>query len=346
MGISKSISLLSAAVLSTAVGITSVTLAQEPTKTPIVRGEPIPSAESASRLPALVIRPSVRNAKELNDCIVEMRASTLSKDEVTLKIMVPDSVSMIEVVPNKDSESSRNFRVRVDQNESNNQKAVRVADHKPIQVGSQRREVKHPPKVQTSSRFTKNPFFPTASKPVRNHKVAPPTKIVSSKEVIRAEKVVLTSNSAPALPKQIQNATYSVEEVSQPELEPVSSSTSFNGPAQIVLGEIADFDLTIPASLSSEHITVELGVTDGLEIVVVDRKVTVDQLNRTINWHLDVDQSAPVKIRYRAKANEEGYFLQEAKIKLDGKVVETIELGSVVKPGVDDSDAPLLPFED
>jgi len=64
--------------------------------------------------PTVVVRPSAAYPNHQNDCIVEIN-ETESSNGVSLRVAVPDSVSMIEVIPNRESGARRNFRIKMEQ---------------------------------------------------------------------------------------------------------------------------------------------------------------------------------------------------------------------------------------
>jgi len=145
--ISRPERVLKSAVISIAVGVASLssnlttnsTCAQQPkdfNSGPLTSGilapkRLVPESESRSEsiqtarvdskdeneAPTIVVRPSINDADQLSHCVVELNKEPDSNG-YSLKLTVPDSVSNIEVVPNRDSGSYRNFRLRLDQGNS------------------------------------------------------------------------------------------------------------------------------------------------------------------------------------------------------------------------------------
>ena len=64
--------------------------------------------------PTVVLRPSALLSNQENECVFEINEIKSSND-VSLKVAIPDSVTMIEVVPNRDSNSLRKFRIKMEQ---------------------------------------------------------------------------------------------------------------------------------------------------------------------------------------------------------------------------------------
>lgn len=313
MGFTRTRNWLLSAALLTCSGLAATTAAQVPATAPAFPIGNVPQVKSTViETPALIVRPSVKLAEHLDDCIVELKQPSEYYGQVTLKIMVPDSVDMIEVVPNQQSGSERNFRVRVDRNQT-------------AMFGQERNPQKSATIVagassQTNARFKSNPFFQMMKRPSQT-----------------LPKVTQTSaNLAPE--RKVKTANYSSESTKM--------AGKFTGPSNVVLGETHEFAISIPAKKINGLMEVALGVTDGFEIVVVDRDVTVDQEKKTINWRLEnVQPTENILLQFKAKAKRDGYFTQSAKIKVNGQDYQTVQLRSVVKLGNASTNAPLLPYE-
>ena len=125
-----------------------------------------PQSTENGVLPTIVIRPSAALSKHANECVFEINELRSSND-VSLKVAIPDSVTMIEVVPNRNSNTHRNFRITMDQGVetelANRQPTSKhPAQHEPPQPQpTAALPLDSPESVARTSRqgFLRNPFF-------------------------------------------------------------------------------------------------------------------------------------------------------------------------------------------
>ena len=159
MGKNRTQKWIAGAIFFASTGLASFATAQIPSTAPAFEIKNVPHLKSAipsttSGAPSLIVRPSVNLAEHLNNCVVEMIQPDTSKEKVTLRIMVPDSVDVIEVIPNQRAGSTRNFRVKVDLNQPDSH------------LASSRKNASNPSALNTSGgtairseQFKQNPFF-------------------------------------------------------------------------------------------------------------------------------------------------------------------------------------------
>ncbi|MFK7766545.1 MAG: hypothetical protein AB8B55_04940 [Mariniblastus sp.] len=81
---------------------------------------PLPPARDVSTMtrslaaPTIIVRPSI-DGSALNDCEVEVNKLPGPQNEFALRLMVPDSVTSVELIPNSQRGAERNFRIQMDQ---------------------------------------------------------------------------------------------------------------------------------------------------------------------------------------------------------------------------------------
>ena len=117
------------------------------------------SAGSKNLLPpTVVVRPSVAYPDHRNECVVEI-GEIKSTNDVSLKVAIPDSVTMIEVVPNRSSSAARNFRIKMEQGVQPEQE---TGQHEPVNhlPQSEHQTEQHKPVPQT--KVASNPTRPPA----------------------------------------------------------------------------------------------------------------------------------------------------------------------------------------
>ena len=87
---------------------------KKPTDSPLKKPFAVATGSKRQQPPTVVVRPSVADPNHLNECVVEIN-EIKSTNDVSLKVAIPDSVTMIEVVPNRSTGSTRSFRIKMEQ---------------------------------------------------------------------------------------------------------------------------------------------------------------------------------------------------------------------------------------
>lgn len=81
----------------------------------IAPAKSLPS-RSTNGLPTVIVRPPANDSRALNDLIVNIEQIAGSDNqEFAVRLTVPDSVKIIDVTPSHNSNSSRNFQIRIEQ---------------------------------------------------------------------------------------------------------------------------------------------------------------------------------------------------------------------------------------
>ena len=184
------------------------------TSRPVAASRPVDvsrSVEAATNNgpPTVVLRPSALVANHENECVFEINEIESSND-VSLKVAIPDSVTMIEVVPNRDSNALRKFRIKMDQgNEaelSSQQPDLTLPFDKPQQPEPTSTIEPLPPArpvdadvAKAHQGYLKNPFFDqnSFSRPAR--KVARDTAPENDLEQAPDESISLTKEKEKKL---------------------------------------------------------------------------------------------------------------------------------------------------
>ena len=112
-------------------------------------------APTSDTPPTIVLRPSVMVADHENECVFEINEIESSND-VSLRVAIPDSVSIIEVVPNRNTNAMRKFRIKMDQGD--------LAHQQPVSKKPQQSEPPRPtPKAQPNSKAKPTLAQPTST---------------------------------------------------------------------------------------------------------------------------------------------------------------------------------------
>jgi len=325
--------------------------------------------------PTVLIRPSVTSPEHLNQCVVEIN-EVKSTNDVTLKVAIPDSVTMVEVVPNRSSGTTRNFRIKMEQGV---QPQRETEQPEPVDYLAQRQQQRAPqPRVASSptsapaektnksfgAGYSKNPFFGNSAPPVAE----------TRQTVVRAEQVKsLPSQAYPSHTVGVRDflqrtshlspsQTPRPEELEELSHKPEPQAAEFAhgflptkpivaaqiiGPASVDLGQTADYMVAIvnPMNHVNQGLEVDLDVPKGLEIVLLDRPAEFNKRKRTLRWKLnEILPGEEVRLKYRVKSTYKGKHRQRVSVRVAEELLETHEI--VTRSDLNlNADATELPFE-
>ena len=133
------------------------------------------SQATANRVPpTVVLRPSVLVSNHENECVFEINEIESSND-VSLKVAIPDSVTMIEVIPNRNSKALRKFRIKMEQgNETNEtQRTEETKETELVNRPPQERVAQNDPPQPQPERPEPEPLQPQPPQPMTAQAMPP-----------------------------------------------------------------------------------------------------------------------------------------------------------------------------
>lgn len=340
----------------------------------------------APGLPTVIVRPSADSSLAINDLTVNVEKIAGSNNrDFAVKLTIPESIKIIEVTPVHDPNSTRNFKIHLEQH-STQQQPVDSATSiysmpiaAPVRSASSLNAVQPrdlppspkrmtPVKQQTPIRngFKKNPFF--QSDDTKNKPDQEPVSIPKSASNRTGAPVVFDSKIPPAVPTlnnapELASFNPVSKEIISPlpfesSADPLFKANSFEsnetihsavaGPGKMGLGDIGDFMIHVNNRTADplKNVSVLLEVPPGLDVVVLDRAAEVNKSAGTLTWEIpELTTEEPQFIRYRVTSLAEGTQLQRVWIGHENKVHLTNKLDTMVEVELENPEAPLLPFE-
>lgn len=326
-------------------------------------------------LPRVLVHSSVSTPEHLNQCVVEIN-EVLSTNDVTLKVAILDSVTMIEVVPNRSSGAARNFRIQMEQGiqphrETEQRESVDYLPPKQQQRTSQLRVASSPAPAPTEKTveslrpgYSKNPFFRKNTAPVEGtrqtavraeHAGPVPRQACQSNTVGIRGFMQRTSHLSPGprpQPEELQELSHTPKpqaaELAHGFLpaKPIVAA-QIVGPVSVDLGQTADYMVAIinPMNRVNQGLEVELDVPKGLEVVLLDRPAEFNKRKRSLSWKLnEILPDQEVRLQYRVKSVYKGKHRQRVRVHFAEELLETHEI--VTRSDFNlNADATELPFE-
>ena len=273
---------------------------------------------------------------------------TQSGYDYALKLVIPDSIKVLELTPVSGSGAERNFKIRIDQtggaNDSmNSHYSMPVHSHlrnqdpsyrnhqsptRFLPAGFNRTFAPEPIHVPNENGFKKNPFYQRSSLDQNTAMIE--NEVYSDVVQATAETPTPTPTPAPTQ-KDISNVV-----------------SEMYGPSDLSLNANADFVIYVANrnSKSARGINVTLDVPTGLDVVLLDRAADVDAEAGSLSWSFD--ELAPGEehfIRYRVKSLELGSQRQKVQIGFENGQLLECEFDTNVMTECEESSAPFLPFE-
>ncbi len=315
---------------------------------PIIQASEMPVVDNDDA-PTVIIRPSADGSTPIKDCHMEVKKiGDLEQDEYAVMLEVPDSIKVIEVVPNQTADSKRDFRLRLEPRrefeslvaEKSKTPAIKISNGN--QVISRQQEFNMPnllkpvphlrplptaPTTELPGRngFQKNPFFQT--EPNRRD----PKTTQDSAEPSDSQSVqVAYQNANESTQSVAANVPYTSDEPVEPTLATnvaesvviaASLRTELTGPPAMKLGDTGDFTIVVSnqTQVTTTDVQVILNVPSALDVLVLDRKAWIDQSERTVTWRLPTLVSGDeAVIHYRVQASLEGDIRQQISVHADG----------------------------
>ena len=341
-------------------------------KAPIPKA-PIPKASipntASSNSPTVIFRPSVFLPDHQSDCVFEINEIESSND-VSLKVAIPDSVTMIEVVPNRESNARRNFRIRMDQG-TDVELARRLPTPERPALETPEPQPNPADPAMSSARqargYSKNPFFiENAGQRVAQRvaeKIAPGNdnrqrssgnfNLNKKQEGVRGFLKRTSHASANQSPEH-----FAMQELSYAASSEQSLAHSFTpqspviaaqivGPTHIDVTQTADFMIAIvnPLNTTNRNLEVELDVPKGLKIVLLEKAADFNERTRTLHWRVkEIKPGEEARLQYRVKSLRPGKQLQRVAVRTKDDLVDRHEILTIARMNLD-AGASELPFE-
>lgn len=357
--------------------VSAMVLTDQPQATPDSQSvdlPPIIPAESISvgngEAPTVIIRPPVDGP--LTGCTLEVKKiGEQSPEEYAVLLQVPDSVKVIEVLPSQDVDSTRNFRLSLDQAPENEGHEIDHRTRTPaLNVSSgqrvgQRQQYSMPnsvpqlrpipavePGTPQRQGFQQNPFFKRPSSARRNETATQPilpessetTSISDPADVQATQSIQVAYNSTNESSNPVAAVPFAADDdlvterlpaVSSSVLNKATLTTQLSGPLKMELGATGDFIILVanPTHSTVKNVAVTLDLPDGLDVVVLDRQAWIDQEDRTVTWRLPtVISGDEVFIRYRVKATTGGDIQQHISMTTEGRLSDECGFETSVGP--------------
>ena len=317
-------------------------------------------APTKSDSSTVVVRPTAKAAIELSDLIVNVDTIEGSNPrEFAVKLMVPDSVKIVEVTPINSPTQARKLQINLEQPSSQagfqgQQNAAAGSNYSmpiaaPIHSASstnsvipQMQQNPAPLKQRSPSQFgfRKNPFYKPASDRKPLALTPGNTSQVTNVNGLKPIPGSIVDNSHP------RQASY--DAISDSTQLQALIQSSLQGPKKMELGAIGDFtvDLNNPTGTTITNVTVGLDVAQGFEVVLLDRAAEFDKNAGTLTWKIaELPPSETHTIRYRVRSLVEGTQLQRSWLGSVKDPVQVSTIDTVVAIDLESSEAPMLPFE-
>ena len=299
---------------------------------------PLPSVSS---MPTVIVRPPVNPTRSLNDLTVDVeKILTQTGNDYALKLVIPESIKVIELTPVAESATQRNFKIRVDQTGDTSDSMSKQQSTPPkLQIPSQflpagfkRNTSPNPTHVPNENGFKKNPFY---------HSFCLDQNTALLENEVYSNVVQATAEAPTPAPE------LSVDLTTRKEPATLVVSEMY-GPAELGLHANADFVIFV-ANQNAEptkDVNVTLNVPNGLDVVLLDRAAKVDAEAGSLSWSFD--ELAPGEehfIRYRVKSLSSGLQKQNVRIELENDQSLECDFDTQVIAEGEDSSAPFLPYE-
>lgn len=275
--------------------------------------------------PTVVVRPSVAQPNHLNECVFEIN-EIKSTNDVSLKVAIPDSVTMIEVVPNRSTNSARSFRIKMEQGVEPEQKSPVAASLNqqtqqprcPVELQPLPQHVSSTPsvpfdEVPQSFRpgFSKNPFFvqkvAKAQQPIPAQHPVPFQQPTHRLRQTEAHQDNVAREATPTFKQAYRNDTVGVRDFFQRTSHSLPVETPPQGNLQELTFEPASQQPQFAYSfLPSKPIiaaqivgpaSVDVGQTADYMVAIVN---PMNSINRNLAIELDVPRGLEVVLLDRA----------------------------------------------
>jgi len=327
-------------------------------------------------MPTVIVRPPAHPTKSLNDLTVDVeKIVTLSGDQYALKIVIPDSIKVVELTPVAETESPGTYKIRVAQtgtqfdssDSGSSMDSVRSRYSMPVHSASDRtiRDEQKFIKPSMQNGFKRNPYYQQSNLDQTTAEFRNRT----NSEVVQANaetsNVEHANNLAP--PTSMLNETPvldtpSVESIgvgststeTSPTIEsPANSQTAelvseMYGPSDIGLNEEGDFVIYVAnrTQETEKEVSVSLDLPAGFDVVLLDRAAEIDADAGRLTWNFESLASGEEHfIRYRVKSLKLGSQNQRVSIAKQSSLFLECEFETNVLVDCTNSSAPFLPFE-
>lgn len=337
--------------------------------------EVLKSGEQAGRLKNADSVPSSINIAE--ECILQVNeiqqsdGGNMLAPGFSLKLVVPESVKVVELIPHSHSRSEKTIRLSLESNNSDEPIRTAALPRQELPLANTRviseptpdpavgfsgnqlvPGLKETPKKGITGRvgYKKNPFYqaevvsPPSELPIESGAL----EIAQTSGEFSGEFSILSSET-PAASPALESAEPELIEVEAPVAD-FEVPIAISGPSELDQGEEGVFAIEVHNKNSEElnNFSVELFVPEGLQLSVLDRPARIDVDRRTVTWDMESLLPSEVQqIQYKVVANLAGTQTQVLTVSKDQSFSAGCELETSVIAEIDlhNEDAPTLSFE-
>ena len=294
----------------------------------------VPSNATHSTAPTVVFRPSDVPSSQFNELSVEVNPMEHGEDdEFALKLMIPNSVKVVEFLPADSTNLRRNFKISLGKSTNRDVGTTSTADDVSLNQSSTVHASDLPTPNSASENvfqagYQKNPFF-NAKVLDSNDK----TTNFQPNQLPRFRSSVGQSISAPGGKLRSNLASYRTPTTEFSRRTNNKTLTSLiEGKRRMKLGETGDFVVYIfnPGSITAKDVVVKLDVAPGLDVIILDRAAEINKVDGTLAWHLQsVEPGQEHLIRYRVKSRFGGIHRQRISVSNRGNREHAIDADEI-----------------
>ena len=265
---------------------------------------------NANKRPTIIVRPAVGCPGCLNECQLEVEPLSSGIDNrFRLKLSIPESVEIVELVPQQSGDHARSVRVLLDPGAETIDSVVSMLE----QPETLRESLQLVSDEETKSRYQANPFFAEEVPGAQNN---PGTATVDNNDFVPSP---FRLSSA-----KVRESTAKTQ---------LALKTNIIGPRSLAAGASAEFEINLlnPTSTDYRDVLVQLQLPAGLEPLMLDRTAWLDASRRTVSWEIDELKSGQLEvIHYAILTTASGPQLQKISVGIDGMNQGEAEIRTVV----------------
>ncbi len=275
-------------------------------------------------MPTVVVNPNHDEATHLKNCQLDV-VPMEDNSGLRVRLNLPESVRLVELVPESTAESDPLIRISIDRPRSSESEHLITESRNRGTVASESvggPSLSEGPSLSDNATavptFRTNPFF---LQPV-------PTPAQDTRSRLAA--------SLPTAARTISADPVSLE--SQAPVHGVLIETKVLGPRSLMLDDVVEFQIELKNTLDQnlEHLIVQLHLPTGFEPALFDRTVWVDSDSRKISWRIPVlKRNQTETIRYAVKSLAVGVQRQLVAVGSVGQSCGSSEIETLVTPSFD-----------
>ncbi len=262
--------------------------------------------------PTIIVRPASFGRGCLNECELDVEPIGPAADNrYRLKLSIPESVEIIELLPQRSGELGRQVRVLID---SPTMLDDLAATSKPAQETTRTPDATTRGEQLVSNRtvvsmFQANPFFSEISSAAEQSDTGVAKAAIDDNAWVPSPFRLSSAQSRRRAAELVPDTTFLLE-------------STIIGPRSLATGATAEFEINLRNSSTNDYqdLLVQLQLPEGFEPLLLDRSVWLDKSRRTVSWKLDELKSGQSEvIHYAVVATVAGTQIQNVTIGMDGR---------------------------